>query len=221
MVKTKYLLFVIVLLCSCQTSQDADFELFVKEIENELGVVFLQKEKKSNDFFLPIEMLKKDSIDAKEKFGDDINEAFLFKSKDLNEKNQMLFKQLQLFSIEKKSSKIFSIIEILKSEVVDTDKTEEEQLSNIISRLEEMPSYFSKAKEVIKNPNKEKIQLAVERYSTDFFYLKNELPTLIRKPDILKESQIDFSQKNKEAQIALKDFIAFLNSHLFEIRDNN
>ncbi|MEM6964308.1 MAG: hypothetical protein AAF573_06055, partial [Bacteroidota bacterium] len=74
-------------------------------------------------------------------------------------------------------------------------------------------------KVLLKSPTKEKLEAAVAQYAKDYFYLKNELPLLIRKPDILKADQIDFSDKNKDAQIALKDMIAFLNSHLFEIKD--
>ena len=85
--------------------------------------------------------------------------------------------------------------------------------------MEEMPVYFSQAKELIQNPTKEKLEEAIQQYSQDYFYLKNELSLLIRKPDILKEDQINFSQKSEEAQLAVKDFTAFLNSQLFELND--
>ena len=77
--------------------------------------------------------------------------------------------------------------------------------------------YFFQAKKLIQNPTKEKLENAIQQYSQDYFFLKNELSLLIRKPDILKEDQMNFSQKNEKAQLAVKDFIAFLNSHLFEL----
>ena len=115
------------------------------------------------------------------------------------------------------SMESFSIISVLNMELGKKGISAEEQFSLIISRLEEMPIYFSKAKKIIKNPAKEKLENAIQQYSQDYFYLKNELSLFIRKPDILKEDQIDFSKKNENAQLAVKDFIAFLNSHLFEL----
>ena len=61
------------------------------------------------------------------------------------------------------------------------------------------------------------LEILSQKDSKDYFYLKNNLPLLIRKSSFLRENQIDFSKKNKEAQLAVKDFIAFLNSQLFEL----
>jgi hypothetical protein len=111
------------------------------------------------------------------------------------------------------------MIDVLNSTVIDTKLTNEEQFSKIRIQLQELPNYFSQAKNIIQKPSEEKLENAIQQYSQDYFYLKNELPLLLRKPDILKEDQIDFSQENEQAQLAVKDFIAFLNSHFFEIND--
>lgn len=214
--------------CEKKNSPDEEFQVYVAELQNNLGIVLL--EKNENEIFLPIELLEKDTArNLSDFFFNKLMESLSFSNSHLNEKNELTKKIIRQYDAHKliwigsedyaDSLRIFSIVDVLSTEVRDENYSLEEQFSQIISRLEEMPTYFSKAKEVIKKPTKEKLENAIYQYSKDFFYLKNELSLLIRKPDILKEDQIDFSQKNEKAQLAIKDFIAFLNSQLFELNN--
>jgi len=233
MKKTGVVLFGIILFgtlfgCKKKKSPDEDFQVLVEELERDLGIVFL--EKNENDFFLPIEFLEKDTLsDLTDVIQTRLNEPLLFSNDDLNESNNYLKEMINLYSYYKlpflengviiDSMEAFSIISVLSMEVGKKGISSEEQFSQIISRLEEIPIYFTKAKELIKKPTKQKLKNAIKQYTNDYFYLKDELSLLVRKPDILKEDQIDFSKKNEEAQLAVKDFIAFLNSQLFELSE--
>ena len=214
--------------CEKKNSPDEDFQTLVGELEKDLGIVFLAKNE--NEVFLPIELLQKDTAsNLSDFFFNRLIQTSSFSSNYLNEKNKFIKKRIQQYHAHKliwkdgvdyvDSLRIFSIVDVLNAEVGDKNYSPEEQFSQIISRLEEIPIYFSKAKKVIKKPTKQKLENAIQQYSQDYFYLKNELSLLIQKPDILKEDQIDFSQKNEKAQLAVKDFIAFLNSQLFELSE--
>jgi len=214
--------------CEKKNTPDQDFQILLEELEKDVGIVFLEKNK--NDFFFPIELLEKDTLsNLIDVIQTRLNEFQLFPNDELNERNNSIKKTIKLYSYFKipflvngiilDSMESFSIISVLNMELGKKGISPEEQFSLIISRMEEMPIYFSQAKELIQNPTKEKLEEAIQQYSQDYFYLKNELSLLIRKPDILKEDQINFSQKSEEAQLAVKDFTAFLNSQLFELND--
>lgn len=221
MKKIGILIFVSVLFFSCKKSQDAELKKIVEDFQQKSGLVFFQKDSLQNAFFPPIDLLEKTNTDSQLVFfqkqqGElrDINRTRL------SEDNRAFIGAYQEWiSLKENDTSNFNIFSILKNEVSDSSQTNEDQFSKIINRLEEVPLYFSKAKQLIKKPFKARLENAIAQYSVDYFYLKNELPLLIRKPDILKEDQINFSQKNKKAQIAVKDFIAYLNSHLFEINE--
>jgi len=226
MEKIEVLLFVITLFFGCQKSQDAEFEKCVEEIKKGFNIVLLEKENK-------VEIDVFETLEGKPKYGyKKLVEAIIFPEKELNEKNQLVKKSINFYFQHKfesyrdsttnillHSSKFFSMVKVLSSTAQDSTLTNDEQFSEIRNQLNELPIYFSQAKKIIQKPTKEKLTNAIQQYSQDYFYLKNELPLLIRKPDILREDQINFSQKNEQAQLAVKDFIAFLNSHLFELNE--
>ncbi|MFK8009379.1 MAG: hypothetical protein AB8H03_23665 [Saprospiraceae bacterium] len=227
MKKTGVLLFVIVLLFGCQKSKNVDFEKSIEELKQRNHLVFLPKN--NNNGFDVFETLEGKLKSGVREFG----VIYTFSDEELNENNQLLRKCFNFYLQHKfesyrdstskillHSSKFFSMIEVLNSTAEDSTLTNEIQFSEIINQLDGIPYYFSQAKKIIKKPTKENLENAILQYSQDYFYLKNEFPLLLRKPDILKEDQINFSQKNQEAQLAVKDFIAFLNSQLFELGSN-
>lgn len=215
--------------CEKKNTPDEDFLLLVKTVEKDFGVIF--SEKNNNEFFLPIELLEKNIVtDSSNNIFTKIEKLLSFSKNELSEKNKSIQSGVYFFSLSQlpfrkdgrmtDSVSTFSMVQVLDLELNKNDISPEEQFSQIVDRLEEIPLYFSKAKQLIIHPSKEKLERAIQRYSQDYFYLRDELSLLIRKPDILKEYQIDFSQKNEKAQIAVKDFIAFLNSHLFELENS-
>jgi len=224
MEKIGILVFVSVLFFSCQKSMDGDFDYFLDGLKQEFKIELVEKNEKTG--FWIFELLEgEQSSNFKKPF-----EYMVFKDEKLDEKNVLRKKAIETFSDHKyifakdekhklDSINTFSLIHVLKSNANNENYSPDQQFLKIISHLEEIPPYFSKAKELIKNPSKEKLELAIAQYSKDYFFLKNELPSLIRKPDILKEDQINFNDKSEAAQLAVKDFVAFLNSHLFEIGD--
>lgn len=215
--------------CEKKNTPDEDFQLLVKAVEKDFRVIFY--EKNENEVFLPIELLEKNiETDSSSNAFTKIEKLLSFSKKGLSEKNKSIQSGIYFFSLAQlpfiKKGTItdsiftFSMIQVLDLELNKKGISPEEQFSQIVDRLEEIPLYFSKAKQLIIHPSKAKLERAIQQFSQDYFYLREELSLLIRKPDILKEDQIDFSQKNEKAQIAIKDFIAFLNSHLFELENN-
>ena len=226
MEKKDVLLFVIVLAIAffgCQKSKDAEFEKELERITKGYKIEIIQKNDK--DDYSVFETLE--GIESKSHLP--LWKMILFYENEyLNFKNKKIKESLERFARHKykmriahhgaiDSTKVYSNIQILKSKTENSKLSNEEQFFEMVSALNEFPNYFSQAKELIRNPSKEKLEKAIHNYSKDYFYLKNELPLLIRKPDILKEDQINFSQKNEEAQLTVKDFIAYLNSQLFEL----
>lgn len=222
-----FLVFVIVLLFGCQSSQDAEFNTLIESIEKNEKIHFLDEAIKAEPFhkITIIELLQtKDSIFSINHYRKIEEGLSNYNSSRLNERNQVTLKSLSTFLQNKiemlgkgEDGRFFSILSILKQDINNESQTDEEQFKKIIQDLEIIPKYFDEAKFVIKNPDEEQLRLAIDTYSKDYFFIKNNLPSLIRKPDILKDAQIDFSNKNYKAQIAIKDFLAFLNSHLFEL----
>ena len=226
MKKNGFLLFVIVLFFGCLKSKDADFERQVERIKRLHAIELSQKEDKSG--YTVFELLEGEELKSHMPLAKLI---YSYDNENLSSKNKKVKESLERFFQHKfktrreghhgavDSMKVFSIIQILKSKTENPNLSNEEQFSEIVKKLNGFPYYFSKAKSIIKNPSKAKLEYAISSYSQDYFYLKNELSLLIRKPDILKEDQIDFSKKNEEAQLAVKDFVAFLNSQLFELSE--
>ncbi|HFC00431.1 MAG TPA: hypothetical protein ENJ53_06455 [Phaeodactylibacter sp.] len=213
--KKRNLLFlsaVIILLLGC--AQDADFEQFTEMLEKRANPSFLEMDADADLVFLQNQLKKLNHFDIQK----------------LDEENKIRWQTTKVW-IEKKikwyaddlkhNPMAYSVIRVLQKEVKDSMQTNEEQFSKILNRLEEIPVCFSKAKKILQSSDKEKLNTSISEFSKDYFYLKNDLSLLIRKPDILKERQIDFSQKNEKAQLATKDFIAFLNSLLFETGERN
>ena len=200
---------------------DEEFEMVVSNLEADFS--FNLVEKKSPNEFWVVELLEgKQNLNFTKLF-----EVSLFQNEKINPPNinkreailEFLTIKYDLSRADRHeidTANTFSQVEILKKAAIDSTFSDDEQFIQIIKSLEEISPYFLKAKELIKNPSEEKLEKAITQYSKDYFFLKNELPLLIRKPDILKEDQINFSTINENAQLALKDFIAFLNSHLFE-----
>ncbi len=225
-----FLIFVIVLFGSCQNSQDVAFNALVESIEKNEKIHFPIEAIKKEPFYkvIPVELFQtKDSTFSLNHYQKMVDDLSKFNSERLTEQNQVVLKSLNPFfkhkinALEKgEAGHFFSILSILKQDVKNESQTNEEQFEKIIQGLAEVPKYFSVAKIDIKNPDKEQLQNAVKALSNDYFFIKNDLPTLIRKPDILKDAQINFANKNQKAQIAIKDYLAFLNSQLFELGDS-
>lgn len=223
MEKIGFLLFVIVLFFGCQKSQDVEFEKEIDRIKQWYGIeILLQKGRTNFDVFETFQGIEGTNHIPLWKL------IIFHENENLNRENLNLKESLERFAQHKykyrvahhgaiDSTKVYSIIQVLKSKTENLELSDEKQFSEIINTLEDLPSYFSQAKAIIKNPTQKKLEYAISAYSQDYFYLKDQLPLLLRKPDILKEDQINFSQKNEEAQLAVKDFIAFLNSQLFEL----
>ena len=221
--KKRVFLFVIVLFFGCQKLKDADFGRELEVIKKEYGVEYLLSKHSANSYIF--ETLE--GIEAKSHLP--LVKFIQFENKNLSRENRNIKERFEIFNRHKydlrknnnqgliDSIKVFSIIQVLKSKIEKSKLYNKVHFSKTINNLSGIPVYFSSAKSMIRNPSKEKLEYAILTYSKDYFYLKNNLPLLIRKSSFLRENQIDFSKKNKEAQLAVKDFIAFLNSQLFEL----
>ena len=117
----------------------------------------------------------------------------------------------------KKDPSVFSFKKELESLILENNLDEESVLENALTTIEKMPQHFEFAKSSLQQPELEKINLALEEQKVTYFLLKNEMPQWAKKNATTALALNHFTKKNKEAQLAVKDWIAFLNSAKFEI----
>ena len=117
----------------------------------------------------------------------------------------------------KKDPSVFSFKTELENLITESVEGEEDVLGNASSTIEKMPRYFEFAKSSLQQPELENINRALEEQKATYFLLKNEISEWAKKNATTSLALNHFSKKNKEAQLAVKDWIAFLNSAKFEI----
>ena len=117
----------------------------------------------------------------------------------------------------KKDPSVFSLKKELEYLISENMLDEENVLENALKTIEKMPQHFEFAKSSLQQPELEKINLALEEQKVTYFLLKNEMPQWAKKNATTALALNHFTKKNKEAQLAVKDWIAFLNSAKFEI----
>jgi len=117
----------------------------------------------------------------------------------------------------KKDPSVFSLKKELETLITETNQGQENVLENALTTIEKIPRYFEFAKSSLQQPELENINRALEEQKVTYFLLKNEIPQWAKKNATTSLALNHFSKKNKEAQLAIKDWIAFLNSAKFEI----
>ena len=117
----------------------------------------------------------------------------------------------------KKDPTIFSLKKEIENLIEPDNQNEKGILDDVLAVLNRFPKFYDFAKTSLNEPELEKINLALEEQTATYFLLKNELANWGRRNATTSLATNHFSKKNKEAQLVIKDWIAFLNSAKFEI----
>ena len=95
----------------------------------------------------------------------------------------------------------------------------DEKTETLVSNLSLLPLYYKTVKQNLSAPSQDKLEIALEKEKAFYQMLHEDVPK------IYQVSQIPFEKKDKdrfllEAKIAVKDYIAYLNSLQFEQRNS-
>ena len=216
MKKLIVLTFLIYLWSGCQ-SEETKLQKCESVFNNSWSQLYEDLPVESNKIY-DVKKLKEELPFLKKTFetlkGIDENQLIEFDRQDfLNLRKQVTSRIDFLENKIKKDPSVFS----LKKEIVELIKAEDSTLEDVLKILERFPRFYEFAKSNLEKPELGKIEAALEEQKETYFLLKNQLPLLVKKNATTSLATNHFSKKNQEAMLAIKDWIAFLNSEKFEI----
>ena len=218
MEKLFILIFVISLWSGCQ-SEETKFQKCETAFNNSWSQVYDDLPFEPNRIY-DVEKLKEETPFLEKTFEAlkriDENELKGFNRQDfLNLKSQVTSRIEFLENKIKKNPSIFS----LKKEIEELITVENSTPEEVLKILKRFPRHYEFAKSKLDQPELEQIEEALEEQKEIYFLLKNQVPLWVKKHGTTSLATNHFSKKNKEAMLAIKDWIAFLNSEKFEIKN--
>ena len=117
----------------------------------------------------------------------------------------------------KQDPSVFSLKKELENLIMENNPNQENNLDDALKTIERFPRYFEFAKSSLQRPELVNINHALVEQKATYFLLKNKIPEWGKKNATTALALNHFLDKNKTAQLAVKDWIAFLNSAKFEI----
>ncbi|MEL6864578.1 MAG: hypothetical protein AAFP19_09170 [Bacteroidota bacterium] len=94
-----------------------------------------------------------------------------------------------------------------------------QRMANIYKRLQQIPPYYEAAKKNIQKAKIRQLNLALRLNRAGFSYLRKDLRTQAQKSVLSSQEQQRFMEKLRLAELAIKDYIAFCNSLIFDHYD--
>ncbi len=95
-----------------------------------------------------------------------------------------------------------------------------QRLTQIDAQLAKFKSYYDIAKANLRHPDIEKTQLAIRKQLLTLQFLQTELTDSLNRSTFAEPQQQKIVQHRTQAQIAVKDYIAFCRSIIFEHNDS-
>lgn len=95
----------------------------------------------------------------------------------------------------------------------------EQRLELFESKLKELPEFYSTAKANLKTPDPQKLQEAVQQQVELYHFFEKQIPDICKSSDLSESQLTNLNQLALQAQLSIKDFIAFCNSAAFEYLD--
>ncbi|MDX1941016.1 MAG: hypothetical protein SFU99_10725 [Saprospiraceae bacterium] len=105
---------------------------------------------------------------------------------------------------------------ILSNDSLDLDS----RLLGIDQLMQDADIYYIKAKDNINYPNPNKTGLAVQKHLHGIKFLNTELLDSLARSSLSTAEKAAITAHTYKAKIAIKDYLAFCRSHLFEHRDS-
>lgn len=95
----------------------------------------------------------------------------------------------------------------------------EQRLELFSENLKMVPEFYSTAKANLKTPDQQKLQEAVQQQIELYHFLDEQIPGIFQKPNISSSQLANVENLTLQAQLSIKDFIAFCKSREFEYLD--
>ena len=91
----------------------------------------------------------------------------------------------------------------------------------INKKMQSIPSYYRTAKNNLTKPKKEKITQAIDQHLNTFAFFQQTMRDSLFKAQLEKTERKKFIRNLNKAQDAIKDYVAFCNSVLFEFSNQD
>ncbi len=111
---------------------------------------------------------------------------------------------------------IYNLGGLLHQTLHEPAYSNEEKISRVQAILATANAYYAAAKATIRDPEPEKLRLAVRKQRRTLNYLRSEL---FEHPAFSSIQHGTLTQERESARIAVKDYLAFCNSLLYDAQD--
>lgn len=140
--------------------------------------------------------------------------------KEWNETNKFIAQQMQYLVSLRQDPSLYDIGEVLKSILINKEITLKNRLQLIENQLQYTKQYYSNAKTNLTMPDSAKLQPAIQQQLQTLHFLQQELLDSLGKVPLSVAQHDTFLAHTTQAQLAVKDYIAFCRSILFEYQDS-
>lgn len=135
------------------------------------------------------------------------------------ERNKFIAQQMQNLAKLRQDPSVYNIVEPLKNTLANQEMPLQSRLQQIENQLQSAKLYYRNAKTNLTTPDSAKLQPAIQQHLQTLYFLQNELIDSLRKAHPSEIQRDTFLARTIEAKIAVKDYIAFCRSLLFEYQD--
>jgi len=134
--------------------------------------------------------------------------------------NQLIKQQLLLWQRTQQDPSLYNIGEPMRRILQNVDVPLQNRLQQIENYLQLSEEYYAAAKLNLIHPDATKISSAIQQQLQTLRFLQKELPDSVRNANLQKLQRVAFLTSTKSATLAVKDYLAFCRSILFEYQDS-
>ena len=111
---------------------------------------------------------------------------------------------------------LYNLGGVIKTILVRKNTTSEEKWQRLEQQLQEAPWYYTVAKDNLVYPDTAKTRLSIEKQLLTLQFLQTELLDSLSRSKLKEPQRQNILTQHSKAQIAVKDYLAFCRSILFE-----
>lgn len=146
------------------------------------------------------------------------------KEPELNEKRQETLEVINSLSSRlngnlapENNPAYFDVLPALRYRLMQIQNGEDKEKNLFIQTLKKIPDYYETAKEVLENPDMENTSAAISLSTAAFSFIHDRFPKVINSEPSLEKQQLLTNQQER-VLLAIKDYRAFCNSILVELK---
>jgi len=134
-------------------------------------------------------------------------------------KKQMEYNLMKIKSLQSDAA-LYNLGGALKSTLSNTNQSSDQKWQRMQQQLTEAPLYYITAKNNLINPDINKTSLAIDKQLFTLKFLQTEFLDSLAQSGLSEPQQQKFVQQAAQAQISVKDYIAFCKSIIFEYHNS-